>query len=179
MNVFNIKRAFELKKRNGWPFLYWCVDLHDTIIVGKHNRFNEGRGFCPNALRVLTWLDSREDMKWILHSCAHDDALSDIALWLEQHGVAPNYINSNPECENGHLCDFSKKFYYDIFLDDKASFECHKDWFLIEKELKKIGEWQNPPKPPKDDELPPAPPVSAWNPFNFFQSGNFALGGVC
>jgi len=179
MNVFNIRRAFELKKQNKWPKLFWSIDLHDVIIVGKHNRLNEGREFCPNALRVLTWLDMRDDMAWILYSCSHGDAINDISAWLDQHGVGPNFVNANPECENGHLCDFSKKFYFDILLEDKAGFECNKDWYLIEKELKKIGEWQDPFAPAKTDNMPPAPPVSSWNPFNFFQVGHPSLGAAC
>ena len=34
------------------------------------------------------------------------------------------------------------KFYANVILDDKAGFSGNEDWFLIEKELKRIGEWK-------------------------------------
>lgn len=142
MNVFNIARSFEMKAKQGWPKLYWAIDLHDVLIIGRHNKFNEGRELCPSALEVMRWIKKRPDMAWILYSCSHKEPTDDMVKWLDSFGIAPDYINENPECRNGHLCDFSKKFYFDILLEDKAGFDAMHDWHLIKSELLKIGEWE-------------------------------------
>lgn len=144
MNVFNIARSFEMKKKLGWTKLYIAIDLHDVLIIGKHNKFNDGRELCPNALRVMRWIKNRPDINWILFTCSHKEPTADIIKWLDRYGIAPDWTNENPECKNGHLCDFSKKFYFDILLDDKSGFEPMSDWSLIIDELKKIGEWHEP-----------------------------------
>lgn len=144
MNLFNIRRAFQQKKEKGYDKLYWAIDLHDVIIEGKYNKFNEGREFFPDALRVLKWLKNRADMRWILFSCSHDDAVENICSWLTDHGIAPYYFNANPDFTTSELCNFTKKFYFSILLEDKAGFEGATDWTLIIEELKSIGEWEEP-----------------------------------
>ena len=42
----------------------------------------------------------------------------------------------NPEIESNRYANFTKKFYYDILLDDKAGFEPN-DWFEIYNFLSK------------------------------------------
>ena len=29
------------KRERDWSTLYWCIDLHDTIITGKYNKYNQ------------------------------------------------------------------------------------------------------------------------------------------
>lgn len=45
------------------------------------------------------------------------------------------YFNVNLDCQNTLTGDFTRKFYYDILLDDKAGFEPEKDWKEIYKML--------------------------------------------
>jgi len=143
MNVFNIERAFSDKITRKWEKLFICVDLHDTIIQGKHSLNNDGAEYLPNAIKVLQNLSKRNDIVLILWTSSHVTPITKVLDKLEKQGVYFKYVNNNPECPNDALCDFSKKFYFNIGLDDKFGFDgLGGDWFLIEKELKRIGEWK-------------------------------------
>lgn len=142
MTIFNLERAFRLKRETKWPFLYIAIDLHGTIIEGKFNRFNEGANLYPGAAEVLRHWTNRPDVKLILWTSSHADAIIDIELRLAAKGIVFDFVNENPDCSNTQLCDFSGKFYADVFLEDKAGFLGETDWLLIKQELIRIGEWQ-------------------------------------
>lgn len=146
MNVFNIERAFRDKARRGWDRLYVCIDVHDVILEGKYNRMNVGASYFPNALKVLRQWSNRPDMILILWSSSHDDALEQVLADLRQEGVKFEFVNGNPECPNTPICNFDRKFYFNILLDDKAGFEGESDWKLIEDELVRVGEWVGAPE---------------------------------
>jgi hypothetical protein len=141
MNIFNIERAFKYNTEHGFSKTYFCIDLHDVVIEGKHNRLNVGASFFPGAVDVLRQLSFREDIVLILWTSSHGDALDGMKKKFQENGIEFRYTNENPECNSGHLCDFSQKFYFDILLDDKAGFEGAKDWSLVESELKRVGQW--------------------------------------
>lgn len=142
MNCFNIKNAFEEKKTKNWDKLYWAIDLHGTIIEGKYNKYNEGATIYPNAAEVLKYLYSRTDMRLILWTSSHKDAIDKTLVAFELWtGIKFHYINENPECINTELCDFTEKFYFNILLDDKAGFNGPTDWKVIKNVLKQLGEW--------------------------------------
>jgi len=140
MNVFNIEKAFNDKTTRNWEKLFICVDLHDTIIQGKHSLNKDNIEYLPNAIKVLQNLSKRKDIVLILWSSSHIVTVAKALDKLEKQGVYFKYVNNNPECPSNEMCDFSKKFYINIIFDDKAGFE-KDDWFLVEKELKRIGEW--------------------------------------
>lgn len=142
MNIFNIQRAFEDKKRRNWEKLFICIDVHDVILEGKYNLMNEGAAIMPNAQRVLKQWSDRKDISLILWTSSHKAPTDVVLHWLKLVGINFDYVNENPECQNTELCDFSKKFYFNILLDDKAGFVGETDWFLIEQELRRIGEWK-------------------------------------
>lgn len=142
MNIFNIERAFSDKKKKNWSKLFWCIDVHDVILEGKYNLMNEGASFMPNALKVLKNLSGRGDMVLILWTSSHDAPIKEVQDSLKTNGVKFDYVNENPECPGTALCDFSKKFYFNVLLDDKAGFVGETDWLLIEQELRRIGEWK-------------------------------------
>ncbi len=142
MNIFNIQKAFEDKKRRNWEKLYVCVDVHDVILEGKYNLMNEGASFMPNALKVLQNLSKRSDMVLIMWTSSHDAPVESLQKLFKSNGINFPYVNENPECPTTALCNFNKKLYFNILLDDKAGFVGETDWFLIEEELKRIGEWK-------------------------------------
>ena len=142
MNIFNLERAFSEKAKRGWKKLFFCVDVHDVILEGKYNLMNEGADYLPNALKVLQYLSTRQDIVLILWTSSHPIPTSKVLDILEKEGVMFKYVNENPECPNNELCDFRRKFYFNVLLDDKAGFDGATDWFLIETELKRIGEWK-------------------------------------
>jgi hypothetical protein len=61
---------------------------------------------------------------------------------MDKHDLQFHYVNHNPECPSDELCDFSKKFYMNILLDDKAGFDATTDWLEIKNELIKLGDWK-------------------------------------
>jgi hypothetical protein len=143
MNIFNIRRAFKLFYTRKYRKMYWKIDVHDTIFVGKFDKENKDKEFFPDAKEVLQWLSDNPKMCIILWSSAHEEATRKIADWLGENGIKVDYLGENPEVPNNHLCDFSKKIAFDILLDDKAGFEGETDWGLIKKELKAIGEFND------------------------------------
>ncbi len=144
MTIFNIARAFQQKRDRKWSVLYWCIDLHDCIIPGTYTRENEGRRLYPGAEEVLKHLSVRSDMRIILWSSSHKDSVNEIMTWLfDEHGILIDYFNENPEVKTDCLCNFGRKFYFNVLLDDKAGFDGKTDWFLIKYELERINEWKN------------------------------------
>jgi hypothetical protein len=140
MNAFNIKKAFKRMRERHYNRLYWLIDIHDTIFVGKFDKHNREKEFYPYAKEVLTWLSIRPDMCIILWSSAHKEPVQEIANWLDEEGIIVDYLGENPEMKTGYLCDFSRKLAFDIGLDDKFGFEGETDWKLILDTLKEIGE---------------------------------------
>jgi hypothetical protein len=141
MNPFNIRRAFADKKRKNWEKLYWAIDLHDVIIEGKYNKFNEGANIFPYAREFFKWANSRKDTVLILWTSSHKDAQQNILDKLAKEGITFHYVDENPEVPTTELCDFDRKFYFNVLLDDKAGFEGETDWKLIIDELTAIGEY--------------------------------------
>lgn len=141
MNIFNIENAFKLKKERGWDTIYWMIDLHNTVFPGKYESDQEFSVY-PNCLKVLKYISNRNDMKiivWTSSYAKHYDAVKD--YFRHKSGIIFDYHNENPECGNTEYADFSTKPYFNILIDDKAGFCGESDWFLIEDELKRIGEW--------------------------------------
>jgi len=144
MNVFNIRKTFAMKQVKGWPEVYFCIDLHGTIIPsGKDsNDKTDPHVFYPDAKEVLQWLSSRRDIMMILWTSTPSNRLGPVVDWLEENGIRFTYINQNPHAKDTPRSDFSKKFYFSVLLDDRAGFEPETDWTLIKNELIAIGEWE-------------------------------------
>lgn len=141
MNIFNIRKTFQQKKERGWDRIYFAIDLHDTVIEGKYTKFNEGAQIFPYAREFFAWAAKREDVYLVLWTSSWNDAIQKTLPWLESEGIRFDAINENPDCKSTTLCDFGKKFYFNVLLDDKAGFEGNTDWKLLIDELKSIGEW--------------------------------------
>lgn len=143
MNLFNIRRTFEMQKSRGWTETYWCIDLHGTIIPsGKDSSDPTDRHeFYPGALEVLRWLSKREDIMLILWTSTPLDRLVETYEWLQSQWIEFTYINQNPHAKSTPRSDFAHKFYFNVLLDDRAGFEPETDWLAIKQELIAIGEW--------------------------------------
>ena len=148
MNLFNIKRTFEMKKVKGWPEIYFCIDLHGTIIpsgVGSNDKTDK-LAFYPDCREVLQWITARKDIMMILWTSTPVDRLEKVWEWLKVNDIQFDYINENPHAKNTPRSDFSRKFYFSVLLDDRASFTPETDWILVARELElctgdKIIEW--------------------------------------
>jgi succinylglutamate desuccinylase len=138
MNVFNIARTFQLKKEKGWDTIYFVIDLHGTLVKPGHDHFD----FYPYALEVIEWLNNRKDIKIILWSSSHDSEIQALREELKKYGIHLDFVNENPLEANTNRANFSKKFYFNVLLDDKAGMTPESDWKLIKDELIRLGEWK-------------------------------------
>ena len=120
------------KRERDWTHLYWCIDLHDTIITGKYNKFNQGATLFPYAKETLDYLYNTNENIIILWSSSYTDAMVDI---VDRFGLKFHHFNANPECPSNELCDFHSKLYFNFLLDDKAGFDPHNDWREIYEAL--------------------------------------------
>ena len=113
------------KTERKWTKLYWAIDLHDTVITGKYNKFNHGSTLMPGAKKVLDYLYGHESHRTILWTSSYDEAAKDAT---QLFGLKFHYFNENPECPSTELCDFQNKFYFNFLLDDKSGFQPETDW---------------------------------------------------
>lgn len=149
--------AISRLKERGHTTLYVAVDAHGTIIK-------------PSKKTVMMVTDGADEPSEVVCSCGCTpdfefypyarQALEKMAaagvrliLWtstldayrllaeLACAGVVITDFNGNPDFKLTPYADFSKKFYFDVLLDDKAGFEPENDWWKVlgidfEKELK-------------------------------------------
>lgn len=128
-------------REKNYPYMYWCVDLHDTIIKSTYSSEHESEEFYPGAKEVLQYLSSRKDMVLILFTSSFPDKMVALMEQFRKFDINFKYLNANPECPNTPYGDFSRKFYYDILLDDKAGFIPEQDWIVIRQTMKDLFEW--------------------------------------
>ena len=133
-----------MQKVKGWPETYWCIDLHGTIIPsGKDsNDETDTMEFYPHAKEVLQWLTNRKDIILILWTSTPLWRASLVKECLEKNGIHFDMFNQNYHAKDTPRSDFSKKFYFNVLLDDRAGFEPETDWTAIKNELIAIGEWK-------------------------------------
>ena len=127
-----IQHVQKQKIERKWQKLYWAIDMHDTIITGTYNRFNDGAVIYPYAKETLDYLYNSPDHYTILWTSSYMTSIQDV---VQRFDLNFNGINCNPECPNTTLCDFQSKFYFNFVLDDKAGFDGTKDWREIYEAL--------------------------------------------
>lgn len=142
---FNIARAFEQKHQRGWEFMYWMIDLHDTVFPGKYAS-DQDLDMYPGCAEVLQWISNRPDQKIIIWTSSYDQHVNEVRqmLW-DDHKIVIDFYNENPDCGNTHYATFETKPYFNVLLDDKAGFQGETDWFAIKKVLQNIYEWEDMP----------------------------------
>lgn len=126
-----ITKTYESKERRGWKTIYWLIDLHDTIIPGNYTKNNDGKQFYPYAKETLQLLSKRQDTVLILWTSGHLQPSYDAMDWMKEQGINFTYLNANPLEKDTELCDFTKKMYFNILLDDKSGYDGEKDWESI------------------------------------------------
>ena len=154
MNIFNIRKTFEMKRAKGWPEVYFCIDLHGTIIPsGKDtNDTTDEKAMYPYAQEVLQYLSSRKDIILILWTSTPQPRLNQAWGWFDKMGINFKYVNENPHAKDTARSSFKEKFYFNVLLDDRAGFSPEDgDWLLIAKELENatgdsIIKWNNQSK---------------------------------
>ena len=149
--------AISRLKERGHDTLYVAVDAHGTMIKpSKQTIMQMADGadkpeevvcscgctpefiFYPNARQALINM-AKAGARLILWTSSKDTY--GLLASLRRAGVEISDLNQNPDFQVTPYADFSKKFYFDVLLDDKAGFEPEKDWKKLleidfDKELK-------------------------------------------
>lgn len=143
MNLFNIRKSFEMKKTKGWPEIYLLLDLHGTIIPSGRTSSDQEDflEFYPGAGEVLQWFSKRKDIFIILWTSTPPERIGRVLQWLKGNSINIDFVNENPHAKDTPRSRFDKKPYFNIVLDDRAGFEPASDWAAIKNELITIGEW--------------------------------------
>ncbi len=132
-----------MKAEKGWTEIYIVVDLHGTIIPsGRSTNDNQDNMVMyDGAEEVLKWFSNRKDIFLILWTATPKERSPMVLDWFKQRGINFDWLNENPHALNTPRSDFSKKFYFNILLDDRAGFEPETDWYAIKNELIRLDEW--------------------------------------
>ena len=151
------ERAIHRNLERGYSTLYVAIDVHGTIIrpskrtevwknecgYGYHEvvcgEHVENFTFYPDSVKALQILSDHPNIKIILWTSTQD--VNALVGALERlSGVHVDYLNQNPDFQFNSYADFSKKFCFDVLLDDKAGFDPNTDWSEILKvDFSKLG----------------------------------------
>lgn len=146
MNIDNvIRNAYIYNKKVGRDKIYLCVDIHDTI---AHSNYADAMpDVIETAMDALRKLNNFPEIVLILFSSSYNhDAYIE---HFRRHGVEFKYFNENPEVCDTKTGDFSKKFFYNLLIDDKAGFEL-RDWDIVVASITKhrvVFEDEKPSEP--------------------------------
>lgn len=126
-----IDREFLKAKKRDWNAIYIVVDIHDTVFKSTYASSNE-KEFYPNAKEALKYLSERKDIILICWSSISEEIYKREYLPIfESEKIKFQFLNENPLEKNTSYADFSKKFYFNLLLDDKAGFDPFTDWQLV------------------------------------------------
>jgi len=131
-----IREAFKQKKERGWDTIYFAIDLHSTILLpGNTARADDhpsaiANKIFPFALETLKLLSLQKDIVLILFTSSFKNDLIPFLTFCTINKINFKYLNENLECKNTSSGDYTKKFYYNVLLDDRAGFN-PKHWQKI------------------------------------------------
>lgn len=134
--MFNIQHSWNRKKLKGHEYWFWLIDMHGTIFQNNYVEGSYGGELFVDCVQPLQYLSKRKDTKLILWTSSHDTVINNAREFLEMAGIHFDFVNENPIVKNDTLCNFDKKLYFDVLLDDKAGFNPEKDWKKINSTLK-------------------------------------------
>lgn len=144
-----LERQYEKQMKNHWYETYWIVDMHGVITRPNHKVRLPKIDFYPFALRALSILSDREDIRLILYTSSYPDQRQNYIDQLAELGIEFDYINENPEIRSYEdFGYYEEKPYFDVYLDDKAGFDPEDEWVEIYEFLKENpappSKWKNP-----------------------------------
>lgn len=134
----SINKAFSDKEIRGWDKLYYSIDLHSTVIKPNYEYGNIPTEFYPYAKETLQLLSKLDDISLIMWTCSHPHEIDEYIKLFNNNDIKFDYINENTEVKtmiDGYGC-YDKKFYFNVLLDDKASFDADTEWEEIYNYLK-------------------------------------------
>jgi hypothetical protein len=124
-----LNRSYARYKQKGYQYWYWALDVHDVIFKGDYKVDCELQ-WLPNAKRALKIIAQIPEIKIILYTSTRKDKTQAIIDKLKNEvGLEVYGVNENPDFQTdpGNLCEFDKKFCFDLMLDDKAGFDVYEN----------------------------------------------------
>jgi len=152
--------AISRLKERGHKTLYVAVDAHGTIIRPSKKTVMQMADGDDKPSEVVCRCGCTPEFEFYPYArialASMADAGVRLILWtstldsygllqrLRREGIGITDFNDNPDFRLTPYADFSKKFYFDVLLDDKAGFDPMHDWEKIfeidfDKELKQEG----------------------------------------
>lgn len=122
-----LDKLLKLKEEKGWKYLYFMIDIHNTVIKPTYDKSLEFE-FFPYAKECLQMLSKRNDVKLIMWTSSHHDVCEKYREEFRKYDVVFDYVNENPEMKNDDIRCLDSKFYYDLGIDDKFGFDAETDW---------------------------------------------------
>jgi hypothetical protein len=120
-----IIKAYQEMYQRKWTALYFAIDLHGTIIERYTGDDIKAYAGAEEALRMIS---SIPEIVTILFTSTSEKSLRPFDEWALDRLIFFKYLNENPECSSNKTGDFSKKFYFNVLLDDRAGFDPEVDW---------------------------------------------------
>jgi hypothetical protein len=144
-----IRKAYLYNKKVGRKKIYLAIDIHDTIAHSNYS--DEMPQVIPEAAAAIKEIQEFPEIVLILYSSSYKP--QDHIEHFKLNGLKFTYFNENPEICDTNTGDFSKKFFYNVLIDDKAGFE-QEDWIDVVEAIKvyRVGflaEEKEPPQPCK------------------------------
>jgi len=130
-----IKKAYDKMFERDWDKIYWCIDIHDTLLNSNYDGL--ATEFAPGSIECLKKIQEYDETVLILWSACHDFDKEKYMNMFAEQGVNFKYFNENPDEANTKVGNFREKFYFSILIDDKAGFDSETDW----KEISRIVDW--------------------------------------
>ena len=97
-----LTKLLKLKEEKGWKYLYFMIDVHNTIIKSTYNKTTDFEYF-PYALETLRLMTQREDIKIIMWTSTYSEITDKYNDKFWEDGIYFNYINENPEIKNDDI----------------------------------------------------------------------------
>lgn len=122
MEILNaVARAYQVAKERNWDTVYWCVDLHGTVLDANYS--SESFSFIDEqVVKALQMISILPETRLILWSSINQDDEVKIRELFSANDIVVHYVNENPEVASTATGAFDRKFYFSILIDDKAGF---------------------------------------------------------
>ena len=139
--------ALRKRRERHFQYFYLAIDVHGTLFYpSKQTKIDQNgsetilkidqsdyMAIYPWAIPTLQILTQTNSCKLILWTSTKSDRVNVYRKYLEKNGVKVAYVNENPDFIGNEYSDFSRKFCFDLLLDDKAGFDPENDWHELFK----------------------------------------------